>query len=179
MIGLKRSKHGRLLGPLLVVIGVIGLCGYGTVAGMSQDPLWFQGGASVPDPKRIVLRVEGQETVLVASSPGYDLIVGATRRAMSAFDNLAPRSAGLSDATLADYQESGTVLELYFDEPVDFHLPFNDGEPTALLLPIEGRHAGQGFVFRGGHGTWWAGQLVMSDPQPLHDALSTLGYLEP
>jgi hypothetical protein len=44
-------------------------------------------------------------------------------------------------------------------EPVDFHLPFNDGEPTALLIPIQGRHAGHGYVFRGGNGKWWSRPL--------------------
>jgi hypothetical protein len=85
----------------------------------------------------------------------------------------------LSEATLAEYQERGTILELYFDEPVDVHLPFDDGQPTALLIPIQGRHAGRGYVFRGKDGKWWVGQLVMSDSQPLLEALSTLGYVQP
>ena len=42
---------------------------------------------------------------------------------------------GLSEPTLAEYQVQGTILELYFSEPVDFHLPFDDGRPTALLIP--------------------------------------------
>jgi len=57
--------------------------------------------------------------------------------------------------------------------PVDFHLPFNDLQPTALLIPIEGQHAGHGYVFRGKNGIWLGGQMIMSDPQPLLDALST------
>jgi hypothetical protein len=144
---------------------------------MSIDPLWFVGGAWVPDPERIVIRVDGEETVLTAASPGYDLITDAAREAMSEFKNPAPLSAGLSEATLAEYQHRGTILELYFNEPVDFHTPFNDRKPTALLIPIEGRHAGQGYVFRGKNGAWWAGQMRMTDPQPLLDALSTLSYI--
>ena len=61
---------------------------------------------------------------------------------------------------------------------VDFHLPFYDGRPTALLIPIEGRLSGKGYVFRGRNGEWWAGQMCMSDSQPLFDALSTLGYIQ-
>jgi hypothetical protein len=124
------------------------------------------------------VRVDGQETVLIAGSPGYELIVAAAREALSKFDNLSPRSAGLSEATLAEYQHLGILLELYFNEPVDFHLPFDDHRPTALLIPIAGRHAGRGYVFRGRNGKWWAGQMCMSDPQPLFDALSTLGYIQ-
>ncbi|MFQ6101137.1 MAG: hypothetical protein ACE5OS_07865 [Anaerolineae bacterium] len=172
------SRHRKLLVPILALAGAIGFCGYGEIAVTSQDPLWFLGGASVPDPERIVIRVGGEETILTASSPGYDLIVEAAREALSEFNNLSPLSAGLSEATLAEYQRSGSILELYFNEPVDFHLPFYDGRPTALLVPIEGRHAGHGYVFRGRNGQWWAGQMCMSDPQPLFDALSTLGYVQ-
>lgn len=173
-----KSGHQKVLVPLVVTLAVIALCGYGIVAAMSADPLWFLGRASLPAPQRIVIRVDGEETVLTASSPGYDPLFEATQKAMSAFDSLAPRSLGLSEETLAEYQGSGTLLELYFDEPVDFHLPFDDGGPTALLIPLQGRHAGHGYVFRGKHGKWWAGQLVMSDPQPLLDALSGLGYVQ-
>jgi hypothetical protein len=170
------SKHRGLLISLLAILGAIGLCAYSVIAAMSLDPLWFLGRASLPDPERIVIRVDGEENVLTAGSPGYALIVAALREAMSGFDNLAPRSAGLSEATLAEYQYSGVVLELYVDGVVDFHLPFNDREPTALLFPIEGRLAGRGYVFRGKDGEWWGGQMVMSNPQPILDALSSLGY---
>jgi hypothetical protein len=173
-----RSKHRKLLGPVLVILGMVGFFMYGTVALLSQDPVWFLSRASLPDPQRIVVRVDGAETVLTASAPGYDLIVEATRKALSAFSTWAPGSVGLSESTREEYQRSGTVLELYFTEPVNFHLPFNDGEPTALLIPLEGRHAGHGYVFRGKHGRWWAGQLNMRDPQPLWDALATLGYIQ-
>lgn len=67
----------------MVLVGAIGFCGYGVIAVMSTDPLWFLGGASVPDPERIAIRVDGEETVLTAGSPGYDLIVEATRRCPS------------------------------------------------------------------------------------------------
>jgi hypothetical protein len=151
---------------------------YGVIALMSEDSLWFLGRTYLPYPRRIVVRVEGEESVLTTSSPGYELLTEATDKAMSSFERLAPLSAGLSDETLAQYQESGVILELYFDEPVDVHLPFNDGRPTALLIPIQGRFGGQGYVFRGKDGRWWAGQLVMSDPQPLMDALLVLGYIQ-
>jgi len=172
-----QPKHLKLLSPILAIVGAIGFFVYGVIAMMSEDPLWFLGGATVPDPERIVIRVEGEETILTANLPGYDLIVEATREALSEFSNLAPRSAGLSEATLEEYQHRGTILELYFNQPVDFHLPFNDLRPNALLIPIEGMHAGRGYVFRGKDGKWLAGQMLMSDAQPLLDALSTLGYI--
>jgi hypothetical protein len=172
------SRHRRLLIPLLVIAGTIGLLFYGVVALLSEDPLWFLGRAVLPAPRRIIIRVNGEEDVLTPSSPGYDLLVAAAGQAMSAFKNLAPLSAGLSEKTLKEYERQGVTLALYFDAPVDFHLPFSDGQPTALLIPIQGRHADQGYVFRGKRGKWWSGAIRMSDPQPLYDALSTLGYIQ-
>ena len=168
-----QPKHQKLLSPILVIVGAIGFFAYGVIATMSEDPLWFLGGATVPDPERIVIRVNGQETLLTASSPSYDTIIEATREALSEFSNVAPRSAGLSEATLEEYQHRGIILELYFSKPVDFHLPFNDLQPTALLIPIKGPLSGRGYVFRGKNGIWLGGQMIMSDPQPLLDALST------
>jgi hypothetical protein len=172
------SQNKSLLEPILIFVVVIGLLVYGVVAAISGDLMWFLGRASLPNPERIVIRVDGEETVLTPYSPGYDLMVKATKNALSSFVNSAPIPLGLSDETIAEYQHNFTVLELYYDEPVDFHLPFNDGNPTALLIPIEGRHAGHGYVFRGGNGTWWARPLSMSDPQPIHNTLSTLGYID-
>ena len=177
-MGTHKPKHLRLLSPILTIAGAIGLFAYGVIAMMSEDPLWFLGGATVPDPERIVIRVNGQETLLTVNSPSYDLIIEAMREAMSEFGNMAPLSAGLSEATLEEYQHRGTILELYFNRPVDFHMPFNDLQPTALLIPIEGRHAGNGYVFRGKNDKWLAGQMCMSDPQPLFDALSVLGFIQ-
>lgn len=173
-----RSGHRSALKPVLVVFGSIVLFIYGTVALLSQDPRWFLSRAEIPDPQRIVIRVDGEETELTAAESDYAPLVAATRRALSGFNNWAPGSMGLSESTLTEYQSQGTVIELYFDEAVDFHLPFPDGNPTALLMPIEGRHGGEGYVFRGRKGRWWAGQLIMSDPQPLNDALSALGYIQ-
>jgi hypothetical protein len=171
-------KKRGLLEPILVFAGIIGVLVYGAVTAISGDPLWFLGGASLPDPQRIVIRVEGEETVLTPNSPGYDIMVGSAKEALSSFVNSAPVPLGLSDDTMEAYQHRFTVLELYFDTPVDFHLPFDDGEPTALLIPIAGRHAGHNYVFRGGNGTWWVGPIQMSDSKPLFNALSALGYID-
>jgi hypothetical protein len=173
-----RAGHRGCLKPMLVVFGAILVFAYVTVALLSHDPRWFLGRAELPDPVRIVVRVDGQETELTADVPDYALVLAATREALSGFSNWAPGSAGLSDETKEEYQRQGTIIELYFDEPVDFQLPFPDGNPTQLLMPIEGRLGGEGYVFRGRNGRWWAGQLTMSDPQPLYDVLAALGYTE-
>ena len=71
-----------LLEPLIVFIAVIGLLVWGAVTAISGDPKWFLGGASLPDPQRIVIRVEGEEAVLTRNSPGYDIVVRATKKAL-------------------------------------------------------------------------------------------------
>jgi len=173
-----QPQKKSLLEPLLVVVGLIAALVYLAVAAISGDLLWFLGGASLPDPQRIVIRVEGEETVLTSNSPGYDIMTGATKKALSSFANSAPIPMGLSDESIEEFQHRYTVLELYYNEPVDFHLPFNDGDPTALMIPIQGRHAGHNYVFRGGNGEWWARPIKMSDSQPIFDALSALGYIK-
>ena len=175
----KGSKHRGCIAPIVVILGSVVLFSYGTIALLSHNPRWFLSKASVPDPRRIVIRVDGEETLLVASTRGYDSVVEAIRQGVSAFKSWAPGSMGLSGPTLAEFQNHGTILELYFAEPVDFQMPFNDGNPTALLIPIEGRYGGEGHVFRGKRGRWWAGQLTMKNPQPISDALSALGYIQP
>jgi hypothetical protein len=170
----RKPRHQRVLTPILVVLGSIVVFAYGTVALISQDPLWFLTRVDLPDAERIVIRVDGDETVLTPGSDGYAEILTASRSALTGFKNWAPGSMGLSPSTQEEYQTKGTILELYFAEPVDFHLPFSDGNPTALLMPVEGRFGAEGYVFRGKNGRWWAGQLTMSDPGPLYDAVLAL-----
>jgi hypothetical protein len=172
------ALHQRLLVPLLVIFGAIGLFAYGIIAATSQDPLWFQGRAVLPEPARIVIRVDGRQTVLTPASPGYERVRDAARKALSSFRTAAPGSAGLSEATLAQFESQGVFVAMYFDAPVNFRLPFNDGQPRALFIPVRGRFGGDGYVFRGDGERWWAGQLVMRDPGPLVDALAELDYLE-
>lgn len=164
--------------PILIFVATIGLLVYGVITAISGDALWFLGGTSLSDPQRIVIRVAGVETVLTSNSPGYEILAKATRKALASFITSTPIPLGLSAQTLEDYQHRYTVLELYYDEPVNFHLPFDEGQPTALLIPIQGRHAGHGYVFRGGNGEWWARPLRMSDEGPILDALSALGYIK-
>jgi hypothetical protein len=175
---LRRPTSAGCVKPVLVVLGTIIVFSYSVIALLSQDPVWFLSRAALPDPERIVIRVDGQETRLGPSTPDYDVIVGATRKGLSAFKSWGLGSMGLSEATLREYEKQGVILELYFGQPVDFHLPFNDGRPTALLMPVKGRFGGEGYVFRGKNGKWWAGQLTMRDPQPILDALRASGYIQ-
>lgn len=174
----RRPRHRSFWRPVLSIVGVIALSSYSVIALMSQDPLWFLGWTSVPDPARVVVRAGDEDAILPVDSPEYDLTVAAVRKALSSFTNLAPLSAGLSEETRAEYRRRGAVLELTFDEPVDFHLPFDDGRPTALLILVDATD-GQGYVFRGRSGAWWSGQMCVRDPQPLLETLIAQGYIQP
>jgi len=174
---MEQEKKG-LLEPVLTFVIIVLALMYGAVAAVSGDPLWFLGGTSMPDPERIVIRVDGVETVLTKNSPGYAMLAKATRKALSSFASTAPDPLGLSAETIAEWQQRFTVLELYYPKPVDFRLPFEDGDPTALLIPIEGRHAGHNYVFRGKDGEWWSRPLKMSDTTPILDTMRALGYID-
>ena len=172
------QEKKSLLEPILTFVFVAAALMYGAVAAISGDMLWFLGGTSMPDPERIVIRVEGEETVLTENSPGYEMMAKATRKALGSFVNTTPIPLGMSDETIEEFKHRFTVLELYYPGPVDFHLPFDDGDPTALFIPIEGRHAGHNYVFRGGNGEWWARPLKMKDSAPIFNTMRTLGYID-
>jgi hypothetical protein len=84
---------------------------------------------------------------------------------------------GLSEQTLEDYATDSLVLELHFDSPVVFNTAARTGKPTQLLIPIDGRHADGGLVFRGDKGEWWYGAVRMANPQPLLSTLAQMGFL--
>jgi len=170
----KSAMEAVMVSGLVIAVLVYAVC-----AAVTGDPKWFMGGVSMPNPEQIVIRVDGVETVLTPNMNGYEIMVKAVKKSLGSFSNSAPIPMGLSDETIEQYKHRFTVVELYFDKPVDFHLPFNDMDPTALLIPIRGRHAGKGWVFRGGeNGKWHPGPLTMTNPQPIFQALMTLGYIE-
>ena len=119
----------------------------------------------------------GERTVLNPGHPAFDTLVDAATQSLSKLNNSGIVDVGLSEQTLTDYATDSLVLELHFDSPVVFNTAARTGKPTQLLIPIEGRHADGGLVFRGEQGEWWYGAVRMADPQPLLLALEQMGYL--
>ena len=139
--------------------------------------LWFQGKAAVLEPPaRIVIVENGERTVLQPGTEFYNELSEAAVLALSKFSNTDLVSIGLSDQTLADYAENSLVVELYFDKPLQFNTLARTGDPTQLLIPIEGRHAAGAYVFRGAAGEWWFGAVRMADPSPIYVVLQQMGY---
>jgi hypothetical protein len=173
---MKHPSKIRILEPviLFVVIGV--LIVYVVNALNTQDWWWFRSQAVEVVPSRMVIVQDGERTTLVPGSPMFDRLAEAAQISLSHPNNTDLINLGISDDTLAFYESSGVLLELYFDRPVQFHTSYRTGEPTQLLVPIEGRHAGNGYFFRGDQGEWWFGAMRMADPAPLLDVMAALGY---
>lgn len=143
----------------------------------SGNWFWFRGNTVNIRPSRIVIVDDGTRTVLNQGHPAFTPLVEAVTQSLSELNNSGIVDVGLSQQTLSDYATDSLVLELYFDSPVVFNTAARTGKPTQLLIPINGRHANGGLVFRGDKGEWWYGAVRMADPQPLLLTLEQMGYL--
>lgn len=138
---------------------------------------WFLSSTDEIRPSQIVIIDNGQRTIYMPGHANYNALADAINQSLSKLNNTELVGIGLSDDTLADYNSRSLVMELYFEEPVIFNSMARTGEPTQLLIPLEGRHTGGGYVFLGGNGEWWYGAVRMADPMPLFAALERLGFV--
>ena len=174
---MKHPNKIKVLEPFVVLVLIAVAIVYFLNVLNSGNWLWFQGKAAVLEPPtRIVITNDGEKLVLQPGTDYYDDLSEAAVLALSKFGNTDLVSIGLSDQTLADYAEQSLVLELYFDHPLQFNTLARTGEPTQLLIPIDGRHAAGAYVFRGAQGEWWFGAVRMADPSPLYAVLQQMGY---
>ena len=139
--------------------------------------MWFLGNTVNVTPSRIIIVDHGNRTILNPGHPDFDSLVAAAEQSLSHLNNSGIVDVGLSEQTLNDYATDSLVMELHFDSPVVFNTAARTGKPTQLLIPIDGRHADGGLVFRGDKGEWWYGAVRMADPQPLMSALEQMGFL--
>ena len=174
---MKHPNKIKVIEPFLILILITVIGVYLLNAFNSGSWLWFQGKAAVLDPpSRIVVVDNGVRTVLQPGTDYHNELSEAAVQALSKFNNTDLVSIGLSDQTLADYAEDSLVVELYFDRPLQFNTLARTGDPTQLLIPIDGRHAAGAYVFRGAQGEWWFGAVRMADPTPLYTVLQQMGY---
>lgn len=172
----KHPSKIRVWEPLLMFLLVgIGLI-YGVNAFNTGNLTWFIRENHIVTPSRIVVVNYGERLEVDPTSAEYDMLATAVSQSLSRLNNTDLVSIGLSQQTLADYANDSLVVELYFDEPLSLNTLARTGEPTQLLVPIEGRHAAGGYVFRGDAGEWWFGAVRMGDPQPLLQALAQMGF---
>lgn len=176
MLELAPAPRIQLLKPFLLFVIVLAAIAYGIIALNSQNLLWFKSQTVNARPSRILILHYGEQTLMQPGSPGFDTLADAVEASLSEIRSTDLISIGLSPQTLADYQSSALVLQLLYDQPVNFQTLARTGRPTQLLIPIEGRHAGNGYFFRGDAGEWWYGAMRMGDPTPIYEALEQAGY---
>lgn len=168
--------RNNVLKPFLVSLGFIFALIYGLIAFNTGDALWFAANTEVSQPLRIIIRDQGERIIYQPGDPEFDILSPLVEQSISSLNNSALIEIGLSENTLTDYNNTFTVMEIHYDQPIKFGTTFRTGEPTQLLIPITGRHAGAGLFFRGNADGWFYGALRMGDPMPLYTTLNELGY---
>jgi hypothetical protein len=140
----------------------------------NHDPLWFvESRKPFYEPERIFLRYYGTPEELQADSEAFQQVSASLNQSLSSFRGRG--SVGLSEATLRDYRETAYVLELHFSKDIapvgGVSSPINQ-----FMIPINGRHSGNGYVFVGYNDEWLAAPLIMGDPRSILAILDKLGY---
>lgn len=173
-----RKEHNGLgvFKPFLILGLMAAMAVYAVNVLNTHDWLWFIAEATEIRPARMVLVSDGNRTTIVPGHPYFNDLSTALSQSLAELGNTNLIDVGLSDETLAYYNQQGVVLEVYFDRPVQYHASFRVGDPTQVLIPIEGRHAGSGYFFRGSQGQWWFGALRMANPEPLYTVLQNMGF---
>ena len=139
---------------------------------------WFLPIQPTFQPTRIIVRDYGQTVDLQPGAPGFNELAQAlTDTFANGFDNTSSISIGLSDETLRRYAEEELVIESYYGQPISFNTSVRMDNVTQLLIPLDGTHADQRYLFFGGRRGWLAGAMVMSDDAPLRTTMRQLGYL--
>ncbi len=170
-----KQKKPQLISPLLIAISVVLLVVWGFYALTTGNPLWFR-----PMPERsydfdrIVIYHYGNSIEAQSGSDEFRALEAALNQALGRFRGRVP--VGLSNATLEDYYEKEFVIELLFSSDIGLTISLSDTTVNQLLIPIDGRHSGNRFVFVGNNDDWLASALIMEDPQPIFTVLDELGY---
>ena len=168
----------KLREPLLILIGVFVLIYWIINALNTGNIFWFLPVQPTFQPTRIVVRNYGQTVDLQPGAPGFSELSQALNDTFAnGFDSTALVSIGLADETMRRYAEEELVIESYYGQDVSFNTRIRMNKVTQLLIPIDGTHADQRYLFIGGRGEWRVGAMVMSDDTPLREAMRQLGYL--
>jgi hypothetical protein len=160
------------------LVGVFLLIAYLVGAMNTDNWLWFLPVQPSFTPSRIVVRDRGQTIEYREGVEGFDELVAALDASLNEFRNTDLIPLGLSDVTLKEYNESAVVIEVYYPQNIRFNTAVRMRDIDQLLIPIEGRHSGLGYVFPGSDGLWLAGAFVMADDQPIMEAMRSLGHIQ-
>lgn len=174
---MKDPNKIKVIEPFLTLLIAGVLIFYGINVFNTGNWTWFMNNATLETPDRIIIYNHGEEIVLLPGHDNFIELADASIEALSKFNNADLVPIGLSEQTLLDYETQSVVLILHYNQPVKVNSIARIGEPTQLLIPIDGRHASGNYVFRGDRGEWQAGALRMADPSALYQALTTMGIV--
>ena len=176
---METSSKTRLREPVIILVVILLLIYWAINAANTNNMLWFLPIQPTLQPTRIVVRNYGQTVELFPGSPGFSELSQALNDTFAhGFDNTDLVSIGLSDETLRRYMEEELVIESYFGAPISFNTQVRMTNVNQLLIPLDGTHADQRYLFFGSKGEWRVGAMVLSDDSPLRTAMQILGYLE-
>lgn len=161
--------------PLIILVVFSLLMVYLLNAFNTSNWFWFRNNSELSQPASIVIVDHGHRITMKPGHADFAALSNAALQSLSKLNNTDLVGIGLSEQTISDYATKSLILEINFDRPVHFNSLARTGEPTQLLIPIDGPHDG-GHVFRGARGDWWYGALRMADPAPLYQAMQELGY---
>ncbi|HEY1407710.1 MAG TPA: hypothetical protein VF434_02160 [Promineifilum sp.] len=168
---------GSILQPILTLLAAILLIAYVVGALNTGNWVWFLPIQPKFEPTRILVRDQGQSIEYRDGVTGFIELKRALDLALADFSNSDLVPLGLSDETLLEYNQSAVVVEVYYPEDIRFNTAVRMRNVNKLLIPIEGRHAGNRYIFLGTDGSWLTGAMVMADDAPLHEALRQLGHI--
>lgn len=172
------KRGGSVLQPFLMMIAIFAVIAYLVGAMNSGNWLWILPIQPKYEPSRIIVRVNGEVTEYRPGIDGFFELTAAFDAAFADFSNLDLVPMGLSEETLQEYDQSSVVVEIQYPEDIRFNTIVRMRNVNRLLIPIEGRHAGNRYMFLGSSERWLTGALVMADDQPIYDALRALGHIE-
>lgn len=168
----------KLREPLIILALIFLFIFWAINALNTGNAFWFFPVQPAFQPSRIVVRHYGQTVDLQPGSPGFsELALALNDTFASGFDNNDLVSIGLSEETLRRYAEEELVIESYYGQNISFNTRVRMNNVTQLLIPLDGTHADQRYLFFGGRGQWRIGAMVMSDDSRLRNTMRSLGYL--
>lgn len=178
------STHGiqepwqkvRFIELALSTIGVILLIVYLINYMNTGDWLWFSNAAIDAHPDRIIVYQDGEQTFIQPGHPHFLALSEAAHVAVSEYHNTNLIHVDFGEKAQAYYDTDGLLLEFQYNQPLDYKASFRVGDPTRLVVPIDGRHAGSHYFFRGDKEELWFGAMRMANPDQLYETLEALGY---
>lgn len=172
------KRGGSIVQPFLMMIIFFGIIVYLIGALNTGNWLWVLPIQPKYEPSRVIVRVNGEITEYRPGIDGFFELKTAFDAAFADFSNLDLVPMGLSEQTLQEYENSSVVVEIQYPQDIRFNTIVRMRDVNRLLIPIEGRHAGNRYMFLGTDVRWLTGALVMADDQPIYDVLRALGHID-